>query len=120
MFYYDRLLGNWRRILGERGRFYLVVDLTPIDLYSRYEWQHLTNEAILIIKKEFVYQNCVLELLPVRITNQMVKFLGKKTTNRLLAYDYLSEVSAVDVVKANLRSRFAVPFTVLKYAKELI
>lgn len=102
----------WERFVGEQNGIYVVVQLTPINgWHSPRDVVKVTSETLLA--REYVEKER--GPFPEVEYKEMVKHLGAGFADKLLNFDYLSEVTPEQVKGAMYRSSGGgVPFQFVK------
>lgn len=98
--------GECTRLLHSRGTPYKIeVVLTPVDdCWSsvRNSWSSVRQERLMATKMDEPIES--VQEIPDHILTKMLHHLGDELTQRLIHHDYLTEVTALDILFANRES----------------
>ena len=114
-FVYSNYWRTWERVLCVFDRVkYVKLDITPINGWGGHHVSHVTLETVRVAsgpdKKDIVADE-----LPADVLADLHKVYPKEFVDRLLGYNYMSEVSLEDIEAAHKKSNGGgVPFEAIK------
>ena len=110
--------GTWNRILKVEGAHIYELDLTPCNANEPKQWLK-TQREVIRVHGTYSKDDIHTDELPSKVLELMVKHYGQELTDRMINFDYLSEVSLTDIKLANGRSNGGgVPLYAIKEFKD--
>lgn len=101
MFHYSSYWGIWSRVLWVDSKGYVDLNLTPIPGCYSSTWDtDVKGEVIRCHGTSRGERDKVVDILPQKVMDEMVRNLGKDLTQRLLTHDYIAQFGLENIRSA--------------------